>query len=201
MGSVSPSPSTAQKPFCRVARFIILMSKVGFSKNVASVHRYAVCFPVGPRAALFFTLFLAENGRLRSLSSQKTREDDGQGQDRDHGDDGEHEDGGAAACVPRPRRSPSRARRLGYRTAEELVIPILGPAAQELDLLPVLDRLDCPYAVPPSLRHPAATSGGATGSEACHRRALPPAWVPLCVAHFVTRFARSGHLDPDLRSR
>src|SRR5215211_5757303 len=48
--------------------------------------------------------------------------------------------------------------------ADELVVPLLGPAAQELDLLPFVGRLDTePTAIPghphpPSKHHPAAAS-------------------------------------------
>src|SRR5215208_2861528 len=44
----------------------------------------------------------------------------------------------------RLRRGRRRAEQ--HRRADELVIPLLGPGAQELDLLPVLGRLDAPLA-------------------------------------------------------
>ena len=80
-----------------------------------------------------------------------------------------------------------------HRRADELLIPLLGPAAQELDLLLILSRLDAaPVAahlrLPPRnavLRRPRAVPR--EGKHATEG-ALPPAWVPLCVAHFVARF-------------
>ena len=83
-----------------------------------------------------------------------------------------------------------------HQRADGLVVPLLGPGAQELDLLPLFRRLDAvPAPVPASLRHPAGTPEAAAGSEACYKRGFaaspgsPAAWVPLSVAHFVARFA------------
>jgi hypothetical protein len=80
-----------------------------------------------------------------------------------------------------------------HRRADELLIPLLGPAAQELDLLPILCRLDAaPVAahlrLPP--RYALRRRPRAVPREGKHATegALPPAWVPLCVAHFVARF-------------
>src|SRR5215217_8355851 len=67
--------------------------------------------------------------------------------------------------------------------ADELVVPLLGPAAQEFDLLPFVGRLDTePTAIPahphpPLKRHPAAASNGAAGREACHRRSFAASLV------------------------
>jgi hypothetical protein len=94
---------------------------------------------------------------------------------------------------------------------DELVFPLLGPPAKELDLLPLVGRLDAaPAPLRAHLRSPspccaAAALLSAAGTEGCHKRWLaassvggfgrsvgsalfPTTSVLLCVADFVARF-------------
>jgi hypothetical protein len=93
-----------------------------------------------------------------------------------------------------PRSLGSRATER-HRRADELLIPLLGPAAQKLDLLPILCRLDAAPApvaahlrLPPRYALPRRPRAVPREGKHATEGALPPAWVPLCVAHFVARF-------------
>jgi hypothetical protein len=75
-----------------------------------------------------------------------------------------------------------------HQRSDQLVVPLLGPPAQELDLLPLVGRLDAPSKARPALHTPPSSRAPLRrGWKDATNRLPRPGIVPLCVPDITAR--------------